>query len=122
MREYAEELASAVDDEWSEEIRILPMRDGEPDPERTPLELLAVLRTGERREERYSFGSRAASLPGIAAGGGTLKIRRSDFPALDVQQDDKVVALDRHGEPVFLVRMVDDRSHHRIILQLEDAN
>jgi hypothetical protein len=33
-----------------------------------------------------------------------------------------VVALDRHGEPVFLVRMVDDRSHHRIILQLEDAN
>lgn len=122
MKEYAEELASAVDDEWSEEIRILPMRDGEPDPERTPLELLAVLRTGERREERYSFGSRAASLPGIAASGGTLKIRRSDFPALDVRQDDKVVALDRHGEPVFLVRMVDDRSHHRIILQLEDAN
>ncbi|NKX71965.1 hypothetical protein HGE74_07775 [Rhodobacteraceae bacterium R_SAG1] len=122
MKEYAEELASAVDDEWSEEIRILPMRDGEPDPERTPLELLAVLRTGERREERYSFGSRAASLPGIAASGGTLKIRRSDFPALDVQKDDKVVALDRHGEPVFLVRMVDDRSHHRIILQLEDAN
>lgn len=122
MKEYAEELASAVDDEWSEEVRILPMRDGEPDPERTPLELLAVLRTGERREERYSFGSRAASLPGIAASGGTLKIRRSDFPALDVRQDDKVVALDRHGEPVFLVRMVDDRSHHRIILQLEDAN
>ncbi|NKX42895.1 hypothetical protein HGG71_15715 [Rhodobacteraceae bacterium R_SAG2] len=122
MKEYAKELASAVDDEWSEEIRILPMRDGEPDPERTPLELLAVLRTGERREERYSFGSRAASLPGIAASGGTLKIRRSDFPALDVQKDDKVVALDRHGEPVFLVRMVDDRSHHRIILQLEDAN
>ncbi|EEB72876.1 conserved hypothetical protein [Ruegeria sp. R11] len=122
MKEYAEELASAVDDEWSEEIRILPMRDGEPDPERKPLELLAVLRTGERREERYSFGSRAASLPGIAASGGTLKIRRSDFPALDVQKDDKVVALDRHGEPVFLVRMVDDRSHHRIILQLEDAN
>ncbi len=122
MREYAEELASGIDDEWSEEIRILPMYKGEPDQERRPVEMLAVLGTGERREERYSFGSRAASLPGIAAGGGTLRINRFDYPALDVRQDDKVVALDRDGEPVFLVRLVDDRSHHRIVLQLEDAN
>lgn len=120
--ELAEELAEGVDEVWAETIRFLPMNDGLPDETRGHPEFQAVLRTGSKDEERVSFGKRSAPPPGFTGAGGTLRIDRGAHPDLLMRQDDKIVALDRAGEPVFLIALVDDRSHHRLIVELGDAN
>ena len=120
--ELGEELAEGVDAIWAETIRFLPMNDGLPDEARGHPEFQAVLRTGSKDEERVSFGKRSAPPPGFTGSGGTLRIDRVAYPDLLMRQDDKLVALDRAGEPVFLIALVDDRSHHRLIVELGDAN
>jgi hypothetical protein len=93
-----------------------------PDETRGHPEFQAVLRTGSKDEERVSFGKRSAPPPGFTGSGGRLRINRVAYPDLLMRQDDKLVALDRAGEPVFLIALVDDRSHHRLIVELGDAN
>lgn len=121
ISELREELMAEVDEEWAEEIRHLRMTQGQPDTARDPIALRALLRIGDRGEERANFGSRTSGGPGIAAGGGVLRIDRSANIGLIVKKGDKIVALDRLSEPVFEVFNVDDRSHLRLICELGDA-
>lgn len=111
------ELMAEVDEEWAERLRHLPMKAGQPDPDRQVAELHALLRTGEREQNR-ARKSRAQ----IAAGGGVLRLDRTAYADITLRQHDKIVALDRRGEPVFEVLSVDDRSHLRLICELGDAN
>ena len=116
-----DELKAEVDDVWAEPVRLLPLLDGRPDAEREPVELDAVLRTGERDTERMNFGRGNDARSGVAAGGGQLRIDRAANPGLELRTHDKVVALERAGEPVFEVLFVDDRSHLRLVCELGDA-
>lgn len=116
------ELMTEVDDVWSETIRHLPLAAGLKDPARDPSEFAAVLRTGDRDAERVSFGRSNAARAGIAADGGHLRIDRAVNAALEIRKGDKVVALDRDGQPVFEVLTVDDRSHLRMICELGDVS
>lgn len=121
-RSLREELMAEVDDVWAETIRHLPLMDGRRDPDREAIELAAVLRTGERETERMSFGRGSNTRAGLATDGGHLRIARAAHPSLVVRKGDKVVALERDGQPVFEVLSVDDRSHLRLICELGDAN
>lgn len=121
-RSLREDLMVEVDDVWSETVRHLPLADGRKDPERDAVEFTAVLRTGDRDAERMSFGRGNSARAGVAADGGHLRIDRVVHAALMVRKGDKVVALDRDGQPVFEVLSVDDRSHLRLICELGDAN
>lgn len=115
------DLMEAVDDTWAELIRHLPLSDGEPDGDRQVMSFTAVLRTGERAVERSRFGRSEAAPPGVAADGGVLRIDRGVHADLLIRKGDKVVALERNGEPVFEVQHVNDRSHLRLICYLGDA-
>lgn len=121
-RNLREDLMAEVDDVWSEVIRHLPLADGRKDLGRDALEFTAVLRTGDRDAERMSFGRGTNARAGVTADGGHLRIDRAVHAALVVRKGDKVVALDRAGQPVFEVLSVDDRSHLRLICELGDAN
>ena len=117
-----EDLMAEVDDVWSETVRHLPLADGRQDPERAPAEFTAVLRTGDRDADRMNFGGGNTDRAGVTADGGHLRIDRSVYATLVVRKGDKVVALDRDGQPVFEVLSVDDRSHLRLICELGDAS
>lgn len=117
-----EELRAEVDDVWGETIRHLPLTGAVADVDRAPVEITATLRTGDREGERVSFGRGNAARSRIAAGGGVLRIDREAYPALVIRKHDKVVALERAGQPVFEVQHVDDRSHLRLICELGDMN
>ncbi|TDE34130.1 hypothetical protein [Antarcticimicrobium sediminis] len=121
-RSLREDLVAEVDDVWSEAIRHLPLSDGKKDPGRDAVEFTAVLRTGDRDAERMNFGRGNNARAGVTADGGYLRINRAENAALVVRKGDKVVALERVGQPVFEVQSVDDRSHLRLICELGDAN
>lgn len=121
FQELRAELMEEVDEVWSDRIQLLPLEGGKPDQAREKSEFDAILRTGERQEERANFGSRNAAPPGVNAGGGVLRVNRVANPDLVIRQGDKIVAPERPGEPLFLVLHVDDRSHLRLVCKLGDA-
>lgn len=120
-RALREELMEEVDDAWAETLRHLPLSSGREDLAREKVEFTAVVRTGDRETERMNFGRGNNARSGIAAAGGHLRVDRSAFPDLKLKKGDKLVALERTGEPVFEVLTVDDRSHLRLICELGDA-
>ena len=117
-----EELMEEVDDVWAEAVRHLPLISGSKDPDRAAVEIIAVLRTSDRETARMNFGRGTNARAGVTADGGSLRIDRAVYAALVVRKGDKVVALDRDGQPVFEVLSVDDRSHLRLICELGDAS
>lgn len=116
-----EDLMAAVDDVWAETIRVLPLASGQEDPNRERAEIIAVVRTGDRVAERMNFGRGQSAPSGIAAAGGYLRIDRIANPDIVLRKGDKIVALERPGEPAFEILSVDDRSHLRLICELGDA-
>lgn len=115
------DLREAVDEVWAESLRFLPLAGGHPDPDRDPLEFDAILRTKVRDRETVSFGHGNAARLGIAASGGVLRIDRAAWPGVHPRKGDRIVALDRAGQPVFEIGTVDDRAHLRLICEVKDA-
>lgn len=121
-RSLREDLMAEVDEVWAETVRLLPLKDGVQDADRQKVEIAAVLRTGDREPEGMNFGRGNNARSSVMADGGCLRIDRATYPDLAVKKHDKLVALDRDGQPVFEVLSVDDRSHLRLICELGDAS
>lgn len=120
MDELRGELRQVVDETWSEDIRFLPQASGTRDPDRTVLVIQAVLRTnaeGDIIVSRRGTGTGTA----VSSTGAGLRIDRSAYPGLIIKQGDKIVALERSGQPLFEILKVDDRSHLRLICELGDG-
>lgn len=115
------ELMGAVDAEWSETIRHLPLVSGVADQTREVSEFTAVLRTGERHAEGLGFGRGKGARVAVSMAGGVLRVDRSAWPDLDLRDGDKCVALSRDGEPLFEFLSIDRRSHLRLICDLGDC-
>lgn len=116
-----EELMAEVDDVWSEAIRHLPLDNGLQDLARVRVDFAACLRTGDRDAEGVSFGRGNNARAGVMADGGQLRVDRIAYPDLALRKGDKLVALERDGQPAFEVQAVDDRSHLRLICELGDV-
>lgn len=121
-RDLLDELKEEVDEAWAENVRVLPLLAGQPDPDRSPEAVVAPLVTRKREESVVGYPGRSHSRLRVSAGGGELRINRTAYPNLLIRQGDKCVALDRAGEPVFEVSHVDDRDVLRLICALEDAS
>lgn len=116
-----EDLMEAVDDVWAETIRHLPLSSGQEDLTREKVEILAVIRTGDRETQRMNFGRGNTARSGVAAAGGHLRVDRTAYPDINLRKGDMIVALERPGAPAFEVLTDDDRSHLRLICELGDA-
>mgnify|MGYP000194533852 CR=1 FL=1 len=116
-----DELREEVDDVWAELLEHLPLASGLSDPNRLKVQFAAVIRTGDRDPEKMNFGRGSSAKSGIMAAGGYLRVDRVTYPDLKLRKGDKLIVLDREGEPVFEILSVDDRSHLRLICELGDA-
>lgn len=111
-----------VDAAWAEAVRHLPLAGGLKDPERDPADLVAVVRTDDRKAEGVHIRRGGGDRARVMTGGGTLRLDRRVYPDLVIRKGDKVVALDRDSRPVFEVHSVDDRGHLRLICGLGEAS
>lgn len=121
MGSLRRELMSAVDDVWAERLKHLPLDQGQQDSDRAPSEFYAILRTGERNAEGIKYRKGHSSRAGINGDGGSLRIDRSAFGDLNLRKGDKILAMDRPGEPIFEILSVDDRDHLRLVCELGDV-
>ncbi|WP_414833582.1 hypothetical protein [Afifella sp. YEN Y35] len=110
----------AVDQTFSEPVRLFFLRDGMVDPDRPgPLDIEAILRVGEGESTRAGPGESWNTR--IVAGKGELHINRLVYPDIVVRVRDKVRAMARPGQPWWSVFAVDDRRPGRLMLQLGEA-
>lgn len=116
-----EELVDAVDEVFSEAIRHLPLLKGLSDPGRPPADFAAVLRTGGREGAGAGMGRGTKLRPEVMASGGELRIDHLAYSALILKAGDRIMALDRVGQPIFEILDIDDRSHLRRICRLGDV-
>ncbi|WP_420415121.1 hypothetical protein [Roseibium sp.] len=114
-------MVTAVDDVFAEEVALKFLADGKADPERENISIVAPLRTdpvrtgGFGREQSENWSSQ------INGQGGMLKVDRATYPDLDIREGDKVRAIERTGQPWFVVKSVDSRHHVRLIVHLGAA-
>lgn len=115
-----DELVSEIDEEFAETVGLRFLKGGLSDPDRTNINVIAVLRTGETRTTNLSGGESQKWKSEVAGEGATLSITHYQQWPIDIRKDDKVIALARPGRPAFIVTHVDLRSHTRTIVHLAD--
>ena len=114
-------VVAGNDQFFSEPVRLLFLSKGKADPNRQPIEIMAILRTKSERVSSVTGQSSDRWQAKIAAGHGFLAIDRTTYGGPDIRSGDKVCALSRSGQPVFEIQTTDDRSHVRFIAILGDA-
>lgn len=112
---------AAVDRALAEPVRLSPMRDGAADSERPQIVIDAVLRVSPGTDATVSGGRDRNWRSQYHAQPSALHIDRAVYPDIDIRDGDKVRALARPGEPVFVVASVDDRSAHRLVVNFGEA-
>ena len=114
-----------LDHVFAEPVRLSFFKSGVLDPSRPAIEIEAVLRVGEGKTTNVSGGMAQSWRTRIVADKAQLHIDREKYPDLVVpnttSEKPKVRALSRHGQPWFEVADVDDRSHTRLVLNLNEA-
>ena len=116
-----DKVLAGVDHVFAEPVRLSFFRSGVLDPSRPAIEIEAVLRVGEGKTTNVSGGNAASWRTRIVADKAQLHIDRVKYTDLVVRTGDKVKALSRPGEFWFEVADVDDRSHTRLVLNLNEA-
>ena len=125
FHELRDKVLAGVDHVFAEPVRLSFLKSGALDPSRPAIEIEAVLRVGEGKTTSVSNDGSRGWRSRIVADKAQLHIDRVKYPALVVpnttSEKTKVRALSRHGQPWFEVADVDDRSHTRLVLNLNEA-
>ncbi len=121
FHELRDNVLAAVDQKFAEPVRLSFFKNGVLDPSRPAVEIEAVLRVGEGKNTSVSGGVSGGWRSRIVADKAQLHIDRTTYTGPQPKQGDKVKALSRWGEPWFEVADVDDRSHTRLVLNLNEA-
>lgn len=115
-------VVGAVDDVFSEPVRLSFMANGVADPGRAQKTIQAVIRTGASKNTVLSGGQVSQTWRSRIAGGkAELHIDRARYPDVKIRKGDSIRAMSRPGQPVFEVLSVDDRNHVRLIAELGEA-
>ena len=116
---FKAELASEMDAELGEDMRVLPMAQGRTDLLRSPCVITARLSLGPRDEVAPGRARGPTNRgPGVQASGASLRIDRGRWPELDLRPGDRLVAQSRPGAPVFEVHSIERRQMLRWVCQL----
>ncbi|PZP69063.1 MAG: hypothetical protein DI604_18565 [Delftia acidovorans] len=121
FHDLRDKVLAGVDQKFAEPVRLSFLKNEATDPDRQQVVIEAVLRVGEGKTTSVGFGSASSWRTRIVAGKAQLHIDRTTYTGPQPRQGDKVRALSRHGEPLFEVASVDDRSHTRLVLNLNEA-
>ena len=116
-----DKVLAGVDHVFAEPVRLSFFKNGALDPARPAIEIEAVLRVGEGKTTSVAGSRDAGWRSRIVADKAQLHIDRATYTGPQPQQGDKVKALSRPGEFWFEVADVDDRSHTRLVLNLNEA-
>lgn len=121
FHELRDKVLATVDFKFAEPVRLSFFKSGVLDPSRPAVEIEAVLRVGEGKNTSVSGGNSMSWRTRIVADKAQLHIDRAAYTGPQPKTGDKVKALSRWGEPWFEVADVDDRSHTRLVLNLNEA-
>ena len=121
FHELRDKVLAGVDHVFAEPVRLSFFKSGALDPSRPAIEVEAVLRVGEGKNTSVSGGNAASWRTRIVADKAQLHIDRATYSGPQPKTGDKVRALSRPGEFWFEVADVDDRSHTRLVLNLNEA-
>lgn len=116
-----DKVLASVDQKFAEPVRLSFLKSGVVDVTRPAVEIEAVLRVGEGKATSVTGGSSGGWRSRIVADKAQLHIDRTTYTGPQPKAGDRVKALARHGEPWFEVADVDDRSHTRLVLNLNEA-
>jgi hypothetical protein len=108
----------AVLGSFSENVRLSFFKSAMPDPTRAAVEVRALLHVGG--DDSPSSGSDGMRTR-LVAGKAELFLDRSTYTGPTLRKDDKVRALDRTGQPWFMVASVSDRYTNLMVLSLYEA-
>lgn len=115
-----DKVMANVDRTFAEPVRLSFFKAGVVDTTRPSVEIEAVLRVGEGKSTIVSGGQSGGWRSRIVADKAQLHINRTTYAGPLPKAGDKVKALSRLGEPWFEVVDVDDRSHTRLVLNLNE--
>lgn len=121
FHDLRDKVLAGVDHVFAEPVRLSFFKSGALDPSRPAIEIEAVLRVGEGKTTSVAGSRDVGWRSRIVADKAQLHIDRAAYTGPQPQQGDKVRALSRHGQPWFEVADVDDRSHTRLVLNLNEA-
>lgn len=123
FHDLRDKVLAGVDHFFAEPVRLsfLTKAGGPLDPARPSVEIEAVLRVGEGKSTSVAGSRDAGWRSRIVADKAQLHIDRTAYTGPQPKTGDKVRALSRHGQPWFEVADVDDRSHTRLVLNLNEA-
>ncbi len=121
FHELRDKVLAGVDFVFAEPVRLSFFKSGVLDPSRPAIEIEAALRVGEGKTTSVDGGRAQSWRTRIVADKAQLHIDRAAYTGPQPKQGDKVKALSRAGEPWFEVADVDDRSHTRLVLNLNEA-
>lgn len=121
FHDLRDKVLAGVDHAFAEPIRISFMKNGSADPVRPQIVIEAVLRVGEGKSTNIGIVMGGGWRTRIVADKAQLHIDRSSYSGPQPRQGDRIRAISRHGEPLFEVADVDDRSHTRLVLNLTEV-
>jgi hypothetical protein len=115
-------VLAMVDHVYAEPVRLSFMKNGTVDPDRTAVNIEAVLRVVDGKETPVSGRAADAEWRSrIQAQRAELHIDRARYSQIVARKGDRVKALSRSGEPWFDVLAVDDRGMTRLVLHLGEV-
>lgn len=105
----------------AEAVRLSFLKRGAVDPDRSALDITAILRVGGGDETNLAGGYATTWRTQLAAGKAELHIDASTYTGPRIETGDRVRALSRVHRPWFEVLRVDDRGETRLIIQLGEV-
>lgn len=123
--ELRDRTAAAVDRVFAEAVRLSPMKNGQPDPDRPQYIFEAILRTEGDQSRSPSGAAGTVSQEWksrVVSGAAILSVNLATYNGPAFMEGDKVRALARQEEPVFAVASVEGADHSRLIVHLVEAS
>ena len=105
------------DQDLGEQVRFTSWTQGREDPDRPAREVLCQVALHNEKTTNLSGGRSEDWKTDVRAGGARFLIDLATYPDFRVQKGDEVRALERPGEPVFVVIAEDRRGAGRMIVE-----
>lgn len=120
FRELRDQAVAAVDQVFAEHVRLSFFADNRQDPERSMVDINAVVRTAESTSQNIQSGPTDGWRTRVVPGESVLFIDLNTYAGPPIRAGDRVCALDRPGQPWWKIVDSGDRGQGRLIYQMAE--